>query len=71
MAKTEFLPAKKTERPSGLVWEQPLGTVRGQLDEPGPRFVDPYQAEERDAIEWVEGCKQLDSRSAATTLKRS
>jgi hypothetical protein len=23
-----------------LTWEMPLGVVRGQLDEPGPRFVD-------------------------------
>jgi hypothetical protein len=23
-----------------LTWEFPLGVVRGQLDEPGPRFVD-------------------------------
>jgi hypothetical protein len=23
-----------------LIWEKPLGTIRGPLDEPGPRFVD-------------------------------
>jgi hypothetical protein len=34
-----------------LTWELPLGTVRGQLDEPGPRFIDPYDKEERDAIQ--------------------
>ena len=34
-----------------LTWELPLGTVRGQLDEPGPRFVDPYEKEEREAIQ--------------------
>lgn len=33
-----------------LTWEFPLGTVRGQLEEPGPRFIDPYTAEEREAI---------------------
>jgi len=36
---------------TGLTWELPLGTVRGQLDEPGPRFVDPYEKEEREAIQ--------------------
>jgi hypothetical protein len=34
-----------------LTWELPLGTVRGQLDEPGPRFIDHYEAEERKAIQ--------------------
>lgn len=34
-----------------LTWELPLGIVRGQLDEPGPRFVDPYDKEERKAIQ--------------------
>ena len=34
-----------------LTWELPLGTVRGQLDEPGPRFVDPYDKDEREAIQ--------------------
>ncbi len=36
---------------TGLTWELPLGTVRGQLDEPGPRFIDPYEKEEREAIQ--------------------
>jgi len=34
-----------------LIWEQPLGVVRGLLSEPGPRFVDPHTAEEREAIQ--------------------
>ena len=34
-----------------LTWELPLGTVRGQLNEPGPRFVDPYDSAEREAIQ--------------------
>jgi hypothetical protein len=34
-----------------LTWEFPLGTVRGQLEEPGPRFIDPYEKEEREAIQ--------------------
>lgn len=34
-----------------LVWEQPIGVVRGLLSEPGPRFVDPHTAEEREAIQ--------------------
>lgn len=38
-------------RPKGLVWEQPLGTIRGILEEPGPRFVDPYAKAEREAIQ--------------------
>lgn len=37
-------------KPQNLTWEFPLGTVRGQLEEPGPRFIDPYTAEEREAI---------------------
>lgn len=41
-------PAKK------LQWELPLGVVRGYLEEPGPRFVDPYAAEERKAIQEIE-----------------
>lgn len=36
---------------TGLTWELPLGIVRGQLDEPGPRFIDPYDKEEREAIQ--------------------
>jgi hypothetical protein len=35
-------------------WELPLGVIRGYLEEPGPRFVDPYAAEERKAIQEVE-----------------
>jgi len=34
-----------------LIWELPLGTVRGQLDEPAPRFIDPYEKDEREAIQ--------------------
>ena len=34
-----------------LIWEQPLGVVRGLLSEPAPSFVDPYTAEEREAIQ--------------------
>ena len=34
-----------------LTWEFPLGTVRGQLEEPGPRFIDPYDKKEREAIQ--------------------
>ena len=34
-----------------LTWELPLGTIRGQLEEPGPRFTDPYVKEEREAIQ--------------------
>lgn len=37
----------------GLLWEQPLGTIRGRQLEPGPGSVDPYDAEERAAIETI------------------
>jgi hypothetical protein len=30
----------RREGENRLTWEFPLGVVRGQLDEPGPRFVD-------------------------------
>lgn len=36
-----------------ITWEFPLGTIRGQLEEPGPRFVDPYVKAEREAIQWL------------------
>lgn len=41
----------------GLAWEQPLGVVRGFLDEPQAGFVDPYEDEEREAIKEV-GCER-------------
>jgi hypothetical protein len=34
-----------------LVWEQPLGVVRGELSEPDPWIVDPHVKEEREAIQ--------------------
>ena len=37
----------------GLAWEQPLGTIRGFLDEPPQGFVDPYEQAEREAIQEV------------------
>jgi hypothetical protein len=36
---------------SHIEWEQPIGTIRGRLEEPGPRFVDPHTQEEREAIQ--------------------
>jgi hypothetical protein len=36
------------------MWEQPLGVVRGFLDEPPSGFVDPYEEEERKAIEEID-----------------
>ena len=38
-------------KPALLTWESPVGTIRGQLEEPGPRFVDPYAQAEREAIQ--------------------
>lgn len=43
-----------SEATKRLHWELPLGVVRGYLEEPGPRFVDPYAAEERKAIQEIE-----------------
>jgi hypothetical protein len=34
----------------GLVWEKPLGTIRGRLLEPPPGTVDEYALDERTAI---------------------
>ena len=48
---------KETE-PTHLTWELPLGTIRGRLDEPGPRFVDPYSKQEREAIQEVERARK-------------
>lgn len=42
---------------ASLAWELPLGTIRGHLDEPGPRFVDPYDLAERQAIQEIESKK--------------
>lgn len=61
-------PAKK------LQWELPLGVVRGYLEEPGPRFVDPYAAEERKAIQAIEQeadleIKKRKKRNANTTTE--
>ncbi len=41
-------------------YENPLGTIAGYWEEPGPRFVDPYAAEERKAIQEVE--READER---------
>jgi hypothetical protein len=38
----------------GLVWEQPIGVVQGVLEEPEAGYVDPHDAEEREAIQWLE-----------------
>lgn len=48
--------------PKRLAWESPLGTHRGYLEEPGPRFVDPYAKQERDAIQEVERMPLLQDR---------
>lgn len=41
-------------------YENPLGTIAGYWEEPGPRFVDPYTAAERKAIQEVE--READER---------
>lgn len=35
-----------------LIWEMPLGIIRGVLIEPEVGFVDPDEAAEREAIQW-------------------
>lgn len=35
-------------------YENPLGTIAGYWEEPGPRFVDPYKVVERKAIQGIE-----------------
>lgn len=57
-----------------LQWELPLGVVRGYLEEPGPRFVDPYAAAEREAIQAIEQeadleIKKRKKRNANTTTE--
>ena len=44
--------------PSRLQWEKPLGTIRGYLDEPGPRFVDVEGEAELEAMRWERGNEQ-------------
>ena len=39
-----------------LIWEMPLGTKRGPLDEPGPRFVDVEGEADKEACRWERGC---------------
>jgi hypothetical protein len=38
-----------------LTWEMPLNVVRGQLDEPGPRFVDVEGEADKEACRWERG----------------
>ena len=38
-----------------LIWEMPLGTKRGYLDEPGPRFVDVEGEADKEACRWERG----------------
>lgn len=58
MPNIETSPAKKPTGMPVLTWELPLGTIRGRLDEPGPRFVDPYSKQEREAIQEIERKKK-------------
>lgn len=55
-------------------YEKPLGTIAGFWEEPGPRFVDPYTAAERKAIQEVEReenseRKKREQENANTTTK--
>lgn len=40
-----------------LMWEKPLGTIRGSLDEPGPRFVDVEGEADKQACVWERGLR--------------
>lgn len=35
-------------------WENPIGVIKGHLEEPETPEIDPYDAQEREAIEWLE-----------------
>lgn len=37
-----------------MPFERPLGRIAGYLAEPEPGFIDPYEAEEREAIQELE-----------------
>lgn len=55
-------------------YENPLGTIAGYWEEPGPRFVDPYAAAERKAIQEIEREAELEIKkrkqeNANTTTK--
>ena len=55
-------------------YENPLGTIAGYWEEPGPRFVDPYAIAERKAIQEVEREAELEIKkrkqeNANTTTK--
>lgn len=43
-----------------LIWEKPLGTKRGYLDEPGPRFVDVEGEADKEATRWERGTSNAD-----------
>ena len=47
-----------------LIWEVPLGTKRGYLDEPGPRFVDVEGEAELEAMRWERGLSTIDNQRA-------
>jgi hypothetical protein len=47
-------------RQNRLIWEKPLGTIRGPLDEPGPRFVDVEGEAELEAMRWERGIATRD-----------
>jgi hypothetical protein len=55
--------AKRTGE-NRLIWEMPLGTKRGYLDEPGPRFVDVEGEAELEAMRWERGLSTIDSQRA-------
>lgn len=38
-----------------LIWEKPLGVIRGPLDEPGPRFIDVEGEADKEACMWERG----------------
>ena len=35
-------------------WENPIGVIKGYMEEPETPEIDPYDAQEREAIQWIE-----------------
>jgi len=47
--------ARTSQSQTRLIWEMPLGVVRGELDDPGLRFVDVEGEADKEACRWERG----------------
>lgn len=54
-----------------MPFERPLGRIAGYLAEPEPGFVDPYEAEEREAIQELEREEEIRIDYHAKRAKRA